>query len=157
MHLFTVIAGTAYAVDVVSKAVAVAALAHRPPVALVGGLLTLRLTRNPGAAFSIGVGATLVFSLVAVAVIVAILRTARRLRSAAWAAALGLVLGGALGNLTDRIVRSPGVLRGHVVDWIELPHWPVFNVADSCIVTGASLLVLVSLLGIGLDGERSRR
>ena len=82
---------------------------------------------------------TAVFGLVAIAVAVAIVRTARRLRSLTWAITLGLLLGGALGNLGDRIFRSPGFLRGHVVDWIELPHWPVFNLADSAISAAASL------------------
>ncbi len=109
-------------------------MSHRAPVRLLGGLLTLRELRNSGAAFSIGTSMTAVFTLIAVVVIVSILRTARRLRSLAWAVTLGLLLGGATGNLGDRLFRSPGPLRGHVVDWIELPHWPVFNVADSAIV-----------------------
>jgi signal peptidase II len=69
--------------------------------------------------------------------------------------ALGLLLGGALGNLTDRIFRSPGPLRGHVVDFLELPHWPIFNLADSAIVLGAVLITLQSLRGVHLDGRRS--
>ena len=91
---------------------------------------------------------TVVFSLIAVGVIIAILRTARRLRSLPWAITLGLLLGGATGNLGDRLFRSPGLLRGYVVDWIELPHWPVFNLADSCIVCGGILAVLLAARGI---------
>ena len=151
------LAGTAALVltlDVVSKLVVVARL--RDPVKLLGGLLTLRLTRNPGAAFGMAGSATVVFSAVAVAVVVVIVRTVRRLRSLGWAITLGLILGGALGNLTDRIFRAPGPLRGHVVDWLELPHWPIFNVADSAIVCGAVLAVLLSMRGIGLDGGREQ-
>ena len=140
------------AVDVVSKLVVVARL--RDPVELLGGLLTLRLTRNPGAAFGMAGSATVLFTLVAVAVVVVIGRTARRLRSVGWAVTLGLILGGALGNLSDRIFRAPGPFRGHVVDWLELPHWPIFNIADSAIVCGAVLAVLLSMRGIGLDGRR---
>jgi signal peptidase II len=130
----------------------VATLSHQPPLRLLGGLLTLRVLRNSGAAFSIGTSMTVVFSLIAVGVIVAILRTARRLRSIPWAVTLGLLLGGAAGNLGDRIFRSPGPFRGYVVDWIQLPHWPVFNIADSCIVCGGVLAVLLAARGIPLDG-----
>jgi signal peptidase II len=87
-------------------------------------------------------------------VIVAILRTARRLRSLPWAISLGLLLGGATGNLVDRIVRAPAPLQGHVVDWIELPHWPVFNLADSAIVCGGLLAVVLAARGLQIDGTR---
>jgi signal peptidase II len=90
-------------------------------------------------------------------VIVYILRTARKLRSLPWAITLGLLLGGATGNLSDRIFRSPGLFRGDVVDWIELPHWPVFNLADSAIVCGGILTVLLALLGYHMDGTRGDR
>jgi lipoprotein signal peptidase len=140
--------------DLISKTLIVATLSHQPPVRLLGGLLTLRVLRNSGAAFSIGTSMTVVFSLIAVGVIVAILRTARRLRSIPWAVTLGLLLGGAAGNLGDRIFRFPGPFRGYVVDWIQLPHWPVFNVADSCIVCGGVLAVFLAARGIPLDGVR---
>jgi signal peptidase II len=143
-----------FVADLVSKTVVVAALSHRDPVRLLGGLLTLRELRNSGAAFSIGTSVTVVFTLIALGVIVAILRTARRLRSIPWAVSLGLLLGGAAGNLGDRLFRSPGLLRGNVVDWIELPHWPVFNVADSCIVCGGVLAVLLAARGVSIDGSR---
>ncbi len=130
-------------------------MSQRAPVRLLGGLLTLRELRNSGAAFSIGTSVTVVFTLIALGVIVAILRTARRLRSIPWAVSLGLLLGGAAGNLGDRLFRSPGFLRGHVVDWIELPHWPVFNVADSCIVCGGVLAVLLAARGVSIDGTRN--
>lgn len=151
------LAGTAalvLALDVVSKLVVVARLSDHAPIRLLGGLLTLRLTRNAGAAFGLAEGATILFSAVAVAVVVVIARAARRLGSTGWAVALGLVLGGALGNLSDRLLRDPGPLRGRVVDWIELPHWPIFNLADTAIVCGAALAVLLSMRGIGLDGQR---
>jgi signal peptidase II len=117
-------------------------------------VLTLVVLRNSGAAFSIGTSMTVVFTLIAVGVILFILRTSRRLRSLPWAVTLGLLLGGAMGNLTDRLLRSPGLLRGDVVDWIQLPHWPVFNVADSAIVCGGVLAVLLAARGIRLDGTR---
>src|SRR5581483_10915233 len=125
---------------------------HRP-VRLIPHVLTLTLTRNAGAAFSIGTGATVVFSAVAIGVVVVIARAARTMASRGWAVALGLLLGGALGNLTDRVFRAPGPLRGHVVDWIELPHWPVFNLADSAIVVGGVLAVLLVFAGVELDGS----
>ncbi len=138
--------------DIVSKVTVVATLSSRPPVRLLGGFLTLLVSRNPGAAFSIGTSMTLVFSAIAIGVIVVILRTSRRIRSIPWAITLGLLLGGATGNLTDRIFRYPGLFRGYVVDWIEVPHWPVFNLADSAIVCGGILVVLLSARGIRLDG-----
>ncbi|WP_322752318.1 signal peptidase II [Frankia sp. Cas3] len=150
--------GTGFAVvtvDVITKIVVVAHLSDRAPIDLVPGVLDLRLTRNPGAAFSLAGGATVLFSLVAVAVVAVIARTARTLKSTPWAIVLGLLLGGALGNLTDRIFRAPAPLRGHVVDWIHLHHWPVFNVADSAIVIGGILAVILGARGIGLDGQRA--
>jgi signal peptidase II len=140
--------------DVISKLIVVAKLSDRGPVRVIPHVLTLVLTRNAGAAFSIGTGQTIVFSVVALGVVVVIARTARSLVSRGWAIALGLLLGGALGNLSDRVFRSPGVLRGHVVDWIELPHWPVFNLADSAIVVGGVLAVLLATRGVELDGSR---
>ncbi|WP_322747497.1 MULTISPECIES: signal peptidase II [unclassified Frankia] len=150
--------GTGFAVvtvDVITKIIVVAHLSDRAPIDLVPGVLDLRLTRNPGAAFSLAGGATVLFSLVAVAVVAVIARTARTLKSTPWAIVLGLLLGGALGNLTDRIFRAPAPLRGHVVDWIHLHHWPVFNVADSAIVIGGILAVILGARGIGLDGQRA--
>ena len=140
--------------DVISKLIVVHTLSGHAPIRLLGGFLTLLLLRNSGAAFSIGTSMTIVFTAIAAAVIVYILRAARRLRSLPWAITLGLLLGGATGNLADRIFRSPGLFRGDVVDWIELPHWPVFNLADSAIVCGGALAVLLALRGIRLDGSR---
>ena len=143
------------AADVVSKTVVVATLSDQAPVRLLGGFLTLIVSRNPGAAFSIGPSLTVVFTAVAVGVIAFILRTSTRIRSAPWAISLGLLLGGATGNLADRLLRSPGPLRGHVVDWIMLPHWPVFNLADSSIVCGGVLAVLLAMRGARIDGSRA--
>lgn len=150
------LAAVVWGIDQVAKLVAVAQLSGVAPIELAGGLLTLRLVRNPGAAFGLAQGMTLLFSVVAVIVIVVVLRTARRLASLPWALALGLLLGGALGNLTDRAFRAPGFLRGHVVDMFELPNWPVFNVADMSIVGASALMVLLSLTGRQLDGTRER-
>ena len=156
------IAALVLAADVLTKVAAVARLEGVGPVKLLGGAVYLVLVRNPGAAFSLATGYTWVLSLVAVAVVVVIVRIARRLRSTGWAIALGLVLGGALGNLTDRVFREPGPLQGHVVDVVSLfapdgSVWPVFNLADSSIVSGGVLLVLLALTGRELDGTRSVR
>jgi signal peptidase II len=151
------VAAAVFVVDVITKIVVVATLTPYHEVKVIGTLLTLDLVRNSGAAFSFGPGITIVFTLIAVGVIFFIVRTSRRLYSLAWAVTLGLLLGGAAGNLTDRLLRSPGLFRGEVVDWIQLPHWPVFNVADSCIVCGGFLAVLLAARGIRLDGSRDVR
>jgi signal peptidase II len=145
------------AADVISKALVVSRLAGKPPVHVLGDFLELVLTRNPGAAFSVGTSMTIVFTAIAVGVVIYILRAARNLRSLGWSIALGLLLGGAMGNLIDRIFRAPGVFVGHVVDWIQLPHWPVFNLADSSVVCGGVLVALLALRGIGFDGTRPGR
>jgi signal peptidase II len=157
--LFALVAATVLLLDLISKTIVVAELGNRPPVRLVGGALYLLETRNAGAAFSVGTGATVVLTAVALVVIVVIVRAARRMRSVGWASALGLILGGALGNLGDRIFRSPGPGRGQVVDWISLfsrdgSVWPVFNLADSAIVCGAVTAAIVALIGIEFDGSR---
>jgi signal peptidase II len=151
--LLALVALAVLCIDIVTKLVVVAKLSHRGPVTVIPHVLHLTLTRNAGAAFSVGTGSTVVFSAVAVGVAVVIVRSARSLRSAGWAIALGLLLGGALGNLSDRIFRSPAPLRGQVVDWIELPHWPVFNIADSAIVVGGVLAVLLASRGIEMNGR----
>jgi signal peptidase II len=139
--------------DVVSKVVAVATLSDRGPVTLVPGVLDLALYRNTGAAFSVGAGATLVFTAIAIGVASAIVRTASRLSSNGWAVVLGLLLGGAVGNLVDRLLRAPGPGRGAVVDWIHLHHWPVFNLADSAIVVGGVLALVLSTRGVRATDE----
>jgi signal peptidase II len=154
------VAAAVLVLDLVSKIVVVAELLGRPPVKLPGGYLWLTHARNSGAAFSFAQGATVLFTAVAAVVIAVIVRTAAKLRSTAWAVSLGLVLGGAAGNLVDRLFRSPGPLRGHVVDWISLRTpdgkmlFPIFNLADSGIVCGGILAVLLALLGYEMDGTR---
>jgi signal peptidase II len=126
----------------------------RPPIEVLGDWLQITYTLNPGAAFSMGGSFTVLLSVIAVGVSIVIVRVASRLGSVAWAVALGGILGGALGNLTDRILREPGPFRGHVVDWISVPNWPVFNIADSAIFCSALLMVWLSFRGVGLDGTR---
>jgi signal peptidase II len=149
------VAVTVLTCDIVTKTIIVATLSDRAPLRLLGGLLTLRVSRNPGAAFSIGPSMTVVFSVIAAGVIVVILRASRRIRNLPWAITLGLLLGGATGNLTDRLFRSPGPFLGYVVDWIEVPHWPVFNIADSSIVCGGALAVLLAIRGVRIDGPEA--
>ena len=150
--VFVGVALVGYALDVVTKVLAVAYLSDRPPVPVVGPLLSLTLARNPGAAFSTATSFTTALSLLAVAAALVVLWTARRVGSRLWAVALGLLLAGVLGNLTDRVFRAPGVLRGHVVDFLSLPHWPVFNVADMCINVAAVLIVWQAVRGVRVDG-----
>ena len=146
------------AADAISKALVVVHLRPGEPVHVLDNVLMLNLLRNSGAAFSVGTGNTIIFTAIAVAVVFYIVRTARNLRSIGWALTLGLLLGGALGNLADRIFRAPGVFRGDVVDWIELTrYWPVFNIADSAIVCGGILTVLLAMFGYHMDGSRGGR
>jgi signal peptidase II len=151
------VAAFVLAADIVTKAIVVAHLRPDQPVHLLGNVLEFWLTRNPGAAFSVGTGETAVFTVIAFGVIVYIARTARRLYSAGWAIALGLLLGGAMGNLGDRIFRAPGLFRGYVVDWIGVVprYYPIFNLADSAIVCGGILTVILAMRGYHLDGTRS--
>ena len=146
------IAVVAWLVDLTTKVVAERELADRGPVDVVGSLLRLNLTRNAGAAFSTGESLTPVIALFAAAAFVVVLVLATRVRTTGWAWALGLLLAGIAGNLTDRIFREPGPLRGHVIDFLQLPHWPIFNVADMCINAAAVLIVLQSVRGVPLRG-----
>jgi len=145
------------AADIATKAIVVAHLRPDQPVHLLGNVFEFWLTRNPGAAFNVGTGETAVFTVIAFGVIVYIARTARKLYSAGWAIALGLLLGGAMGNLGDRIFRAPGLFRGYVVDWIGVVprYYPIFNLADSAIVCGGILTVILAMRGYHLDGTRS--
>ncbi|GGN69645.1 lipoprotein signal peptidase [Streptomyces albiflavescens] len=149
--LFTV-AVLAYALDLVSKMIVVAKLEHHDSIEIVGDWLKFEAIRNAGAAFGFGEAFTIIFTVIAAAVIVVIARLARKLYSLPWAIALGLLLGGALGNLTDRIFRSPGVFEGAVVDFIAPKNFAVFNLADSAIVCGGILIVLLSFRGLDPDG-----
>ncbi|WP_323794550.1 signal peptidase II [Nocardioides sp.] len=152
--LFVLVALTAYAVDQVTKVVAVAELEGRSDVQVLGDLLQLNLVRNPGAAFSIGTSLTPLLSALAAVAALTVLWLSRRLGSKLWAVGLGLLLAGVLGNLTDRVLRAPGAFRGHVIDFLQLPNWPIFNVADICINVAAGLIILQAFRGIRLDGTR---
>ncbi|HEV7147439.1 MAG TPA: signal peptidase II [Pedococcus sp.] len=145
-----------YAVDQLAKIWALDRLVPGEPVNVIGSLIRLNLIRNAGAAFSIGNGATWVMTLVACGVLVFVLRTARRIGSFGWAWALGLLLGGSLGNLTDRMVRSPGPGRGQVVDFIDYFGFFIGNVADIAIVGAAILIAVLAARGIGVDGHRAQ-
>ncbi|MBL1097050.1 signal peptidase II [Streptomyces coffeae] len=146
------VAAFAYLLDLVSKLVVVAKLEHHAPVDLVGTLLRLEVIRNRGAAFGFGEAMTIVFTVIAAGVILVIARLARKLYSLPWAIALGMLLGGAFGNLTDRVFRAPGHLQGAVVDFIAPAHFAVFNLADSAIVCGGFLIVILSFRGLDPDG-----
>lgn len=135
---------------------AVASLQGEQPITLVPGVLDLTFLRNPGAAFGLGTGYTALLSTVAIGIAVAVVWMAHRLRDRTWAVTLGLLLAGALGNLADRVFRQPGFMRGHVVDFLQLPNWPVFNIADVAITTAAVLVVVQSSRGVALDGTRER-
>jgi len=147
------VAAFVLAADSISKALVLSDLPGHPPVRLLGGLITLRLLYNPGAAFGLGTSYTVIIALIACGVVFFVIRTARRLRSLAWSIALGLLLGGAAGNLGDRLFRAPGPFRGRVVDWINLPHFPwTFNLADSAIVGAAVLIAVLAFLGKPVSG-----
>lgn len=155
-------AAVVYALDVVTKVIAVATLEGEAPVRLLGGAVYFQLVRNGGAAFSMASGMTWLFTLVAAGVVVAIIWILPKLRSVGWAVGLGLVLAGALGNLTDRIFRAPSVFQGHVVDFVSVfapngDFFPVFNVADSGITIGGILIVLLTLRGRDYDGKVAKK
>ncbi|MEH6795077.1 MAG: signal peptidase II [Rhodococcus sp. (in: high G+C Gram-positive bacteria)] len=153
-RLLIVIAAVILVFDLVTKIVVVHYVKPGNPIEVFGDVVTLRLVRNPGAAFSMATGMTWLLTVVAVAVVVGVIKIGQTLRSPWWALGLGLVLGGALGNLIDRFFRAPGPFQGHVVDFVSVGWWPVFNVADSSIVCGAILLVVLSLFGFEPNGER---
>ncbi len=160
-RLLLTLAAAVLAADLATKLLVVATIDPGENTRLLGGLVYLTQARNTGAAFSLAEGFTVVFTLIAVTVAVVIVRTARRLASTGWAVALGLVLGGAVGNLIDRVFRDPGFLRGGVVDFLSVfgPDgrvFPVFNVADSAIVCGGVLGVLLALRGIEFDGSTAK-
>jgi len=145
-----------YALDQVSKYLVVANMAEGEVVRVLNGVLQLHFVRNPGAAFSLASGSTWIFSIIAAAVVVFIIWFARRIRSLTWGLVFGLLLGGVLGNLTDRLVREPSFGEGHVVDFLSTP-WlipAIYNVADMSIVTSMVIFMILTIRGIGLDGEK---
>lgn len=144
-------------VDQLTKIWALRALTPGESVPVIGDLIRLTIIRNPGAAFSIGNQATWLLTLVAVVVLAVVLGSLRRLGHLGWALCLGLLLGGAVGNLVDRLVRAPGVGRGHVVDFIDYGGLFIGNVADIAIVAAALSIAVLAWKGIGLDGSRETR
>ncbi|MCU1700545.1 MAG: lipoprotein signal peptidase [Mycobacterium sp.] len=157
LRLLLSVAAVVLALDVVTKVLAVRLLTPGQPVPIIGDTVTWTLVRNSGAAFSMATGYTWVLTLVATGVVIGIAWMGRRLVSPWWALGLGMILGGALGNLVDRFFRSPGPLRGHVVDFFSVGWWPVFNVADPAVVGGAILLVGLSLFGYDFDTDGRRK
>ena len=158
-RLFT-LAWVIWALDFLTKNWAVENLSGAPRQ-IIGNFLKLTLFRNPGAAFSMATGFTIVFTTISLAVAIFITRYSVRITSPWWAYVAGLVLGGVLGNLTDRIFREPGFLYGHVIDWIEVPHWPVFNLADSSIFIAAGIAILLTIRNISpteksIRGEKGK-
>lgn len=148
------IAAVWVALDQITKAWAERALSDGEPVQVVGDLLRLHLTYNSGAAFSLGTGFTGVLTAVASVIVLVVLWQAFKVRSLPWAVALGLLLGGALGNLVDRYFRAPGPGLGHVVDFLRLPNFPIFNVADIGVTSAACLIAILALRGHLPDGTR---
>jgi signal peptidase II len=154
----SVVAVFAYTLDRISKILVVENLTLGQPVDVVGELLQFRYVENPGAAFSLGSGSTWIFAIIAAVVAVFIIAFARRIRSTGWAVLFGMLLGGNLGNLTDRLIRPPGFGIGHVVDFIQVYAFPaIFNVADIAIVSSMGLFILLTLRGVGLDGKRASK
>ena len=135
-------AAVVLALDQLTKHLVVSNLAGRPPVDLVDDVVQLRYTTNSGGAFSLLTGAPLFFGIMAMVIIGGIVYASRRAQPLSMLVILGLILGGALGNLTDRLLRGDALLRGEVVDFIKVGIWPVFNLADSCVVVGGILLAI---------------
>ena len=142
------IAWVVWLIDLGTKVWAEKVLSARANIEILGSFLQLTFIRNSGAAFSIGTGKTIIFTIFALAVLIFILRFASQITSLGWATVCGLVLGGILGNLTDRIFREPSFLQGHVIDWIQLPNWPVFNIADSAIVIAAAIAFILTIRNV---------
>ena len=156
-RLLLSVAALVLALDIATKVLAVKLLVPNEPVPIIGDNVSWTLVRNSGAAFSMATGYTWVLTLIAMGVVGGIIWMGRRLVSPWWALGLGMILGGALGNLVDRFFRSPGPLRGHVVDFLSIGWWPVFNVADPAVVGGAILLVVLSLFGFDFDTDGRRK
>jgi signal peptidase II len=157
LRLLLSVAAVVLALDIITKVVAVKLLTPGQPVSIIGDTVTWTLVRNSGAAFSMATGYTWMLTLIATGVVVGIFWMGRRLVSPWWAIGLGMILGGATGNLVDRFFRSPGPLQGHVVDFLSIGWWPVFNVADPSVVGGAILLVTLSAMGYDFDTVGRRK
>lgn len=155
LAILAVVALCVYLVDQIAKVLVVSNLYEGQQVEVLGQLLQFHFVKNPGAAFSIGSGSTWIFSIVGVGVLGFVIWYAPRIRSTAWAMLFGLLLGGLLGNLTDRLFREPGFGVGHVVDFLQIPLLPaIFNLADVAIVSSMVLFLILTLRGIGLDGRQ---
>ncbi len=137
-----------WVLDLATKLWAVSTLSDRSNIKILGDFFQLTLVRNPGAAFSIAEGATIFLTLFGFFVLAVIFYFSTKITSKGWSVVLGLAMGGIFGNLVDRIFREPGVLRGHVIDWLQVPNFPVFNIADSAIVIAAGISMLLSLRNI---------
>lgn len=149
------IAVAGWGVDLLVKEWVLATLPEGRQVQVLGEVLQWHFVRNPGAAFSLAAGMTWIFTLISAVVAVIILVQAFRVRSLAWAIVLGALLGGVVGNLTDRIIREPGGLQGHVIDFIQVWGFPaIFNVADMLVVCAMGAFIVLVLRGEGLDGVR---
>ena len=157
LRLLLSVAAVVLALDIVTKVIAVKMLIPGQPVPIIGDTVTWTLVRNSGAAFSMATGYTWMLTVIATGVVVGIFWMGRRLVSPWWAIGLGMILGGAMGNLVDRFFRSPGPLQGHVVDFLSIGWWPVFNVADPSVVGGAILLVTLSAMGFDFDTVGRRK
>jgi len=157
VRLLLSVAAVVLVLDIITKVIAVRLLVPGQPVSIIGDTVTWTLVRNSGAAFSMATGYTWMLTLIATGVVAGIFWMGRRLVSPWWAIGLGMILGGATGNLVDRFFRSPGPLRGHVVDFLSIGWWPVFNVADPSVVGGAILLVTLSAMGYDFDTVGRRR
>jgi signal peptidase II len=157
--LLGVAAVVVYVADQVTKMLVVSTLVEGQPVQILGNFLVFHFVRNPGAAFSLASGSTWIFSILAAAVTAAIIFFARKIKSLAWAVVFGLLLGGTLGNLTDRLLREPSFGEGHVIDFISMPWMlpAIFNIADIAIVSSMILFVLLTIMGINIDGTRNRK
>ncbi|GAB3133958.1 signal peptidase II [Marisediminicola antarctica] len=147
-----------FAFDQITKYFVVENLPLGEPVPVLGNVLDFVFVKNPGAAFSLASGATWIFSIAASVVTVLIIVFARRIRSLTWAILFGMLLGGTLGNLTDRLLREPSFGLGHVIDFIRVAGFPaVFNIADTFIVASMGLFIILTIRGVGLDGEREQK
>jgi signal peptidase II len=154
--VLALVAVCVYAVDQLTKFLVVENLTEREPVEVIGRFVQFFFVKNSGAAFSLGSGSTWIFAIIASAVAIFIVVFAPRIRSVAWAALFGLLLGGNLGNLTDRLFREPGFGVGHVIDFIQVQYFPaIFNVADIAIVASMGVFIILTLRGVPLSGKRA--
>ena len=140
-------AWTIWLFDFATKVWALTSLSSEPRK-IFGSFLQFTLVHNSGAAFNFAAGFAIAFSLLALAVVIAVIYFAPKITSRGWQISIGLLLGGVLGNLTDRIFREPAFFSGHVIDWIQIPHWPVFNIADSAICIAAVISFALSLRNV---------